>query len=193
MDQASFLDRILHYYSDQVLALQIFYAIGIVAALLLIAQIGLFLIGMDGHHDFDPSHPDGSLGFFSLRSMVGFFVGFGWIGVIAFKAGWGIAGATLAAFGAGLLIMGVMYGLVRLLYAQKSSGNIRMENAIGKTGRAYLRIPADGLTGGQVQITFQGQMHTLPAITRAGESIPTGSAVIVREIIPPETLLVEKL
>jgi hypothetical protein len=89
--------------------------------------------------------------------------------------------------------MGAMFSIVRLLYAQKSSGNVRMENALGKTGRVYLSIPANGNTGGQVQITFQGQMHTMPALTRATEPIATGSAVIVREVIPPETLLVEKL
>jgi membrane protein implicated in regulation of membrane protease activity len=136
---------------------------------------------------------DGSVGFFSLRSIVGFFVGFGWAGVIAFKAGWGVAGATGAAFGAGVIVMALIYLLVRLLYAQRSSGNIRMENAVGKTGRVYLSIPASGVHGGQVQITFQGQMLTLPALTKGAEPIPTGTAVIVREVIPPETLLVERL
>jgi hypothetical protein len=68
-----------------------------------------------------------------------------------------------------------------------------MENAIGKTGSVYLSLPGAGLPGGQVQIVFQGRMQTLPAITRAAEPIPSGSAVIVREIVPPDILLVEKL
>lgn len=187
------IQQALNYFTEQVLALQIFYGIGFVAALLLFVQIGLFFLGFDGHHDFDPSHVDGEIGFLSLRSMVGFFVGFGWTGVITFKAGWGIGGATGAAFVAGLAVMTAIYLLIRLLYRAKSSGNIRMENAIGQTGRVYLSIPAAGLTGGQVQITFQGQMQTLPALTRSADSIATGSAVIVREIIPPDTLLVEKL
>jgi membrane protein implicated in regulation of membrane protease activity len=190
---SAILDRTLNYFTDQVLALQIFYTIGIVAALLLLLQIGLFFLGFDGHHDFDPSHVDGEIGFVSLRSIAGFFIGFGWMGVIAFKAGWGVGGATGAGFVAGLVIMTAIYLLVRLLYKARSSGNIRMENAVGQTGRVYLSIPASGLMGGQVQITFQGQMQTLPALTRGAEPIATGSAVIVREVIPPETLLVEKL
>jgi hypothetical protein len=187
------MDRLLDYFSGQVLPLQIFYGIGIVAGLLLLVQVGLFFLGMDGQHDFDLAHMDGSVGFLSLRTIVGFFVGFGWAGVIAYKAGWGVAGATGAAFAAGFAVMSAMFLLIRLLYAQRSSGNLRMENAIGQTGRVYLSIPAGGATGGQVQITFQGGMHTLPALTRAAEPIPSGTAVIVREIIPPETLLVEKL
>ncbi|MDD5199450.1 MAG: hypothetical protein PHC88_06565 [Terrimicrobiaceae bacterium] len=187
------LNQALGFFAGQVLALQIFYAIGVVAALLLFAQIGLFFLGLDGHHDFDPSHADGSIGFISLRSVVAFFVGFGWTGVIAFKAGWGVGGATAAAFVAGLVLMTAIYLLVRLLYTARSSGNIRMENAVGCTGRVYLSIPAVAASGGQVQITFQGQMQTLPALTRGAEPIPTGSAVIVREVIPPETLVVEKL
>ncbi len=187
------MNQVWDHFSEQVLPLQIFYGIGVVAALLLFMQIGLFFLGFDGHHDFDPSHMDGSVGFISLRSLVGFFVGFGWTGVIAYKAGLGVLGATLAAFGVGFIFMAAMYLLVRVLYAQRSSGNIRMENAVGKTGRVYLSIPASGAAGGQVQITFQGQMQTLPALTRSGEHIPSGVAVIVREIVPPDTLLVEKL
>jgi membrane protein implicated in regulation of membrane protease activity len=186
-------DHLLDYFFGQTLPLQIFYGIGIVSAIFLFLQIGMSFLGLDGHHDIDPSHLDGSVGFFSLRSLVGFFVGFGWAGVIAFKAGWGVAGATGAAFGAGVIVMALIYLLVRLLYAQRSSGNIRMENAVGKTGRVYLSIPASGVHGGQVQITFQGQMLTLPALTKGAEPIPTGTAVIVREVIPPETLLVERL
>lgn len=187
------LQQAMSSFTDQVLALQIFYGIGILAGLLLLGQIGLFFLGFDGHHDFDPAHLDGEIGFLSLRSAVGFFVGFGWTGVIAFKAGWGVAGATGAAFAAGLAVMTAIYLLVRLLYRARSSGNIRMENAIGRTGRVYLGIPAAAATGGQVQVTFQGQMHTMPALTRGAEPIATGSAVIVREIIPPETLVVERL
>jgi hypothetical protein len=186
------LDQTLNYFTGQVLPLQIFYTIGIVAALMLFLQAGMLLLGFDGHHDFDPSHADG-VGFISLRSIVGFFVGFGWTGVIAYKAGWGVMGATVAAFAAGLIVMAAIYSLIRLLYKTRSSGNIRMENAIGQTGRVYLSIPSSAAGGGQVQITFQGQMQTLPALTRGSEGIPTGSAIIVREIIPPETLVVEKL
>ncbi|MGH8048007.1 MAG: hypothetical protein ACREKL_12265 [Chthoniobacterales bacterium] len=186
-------DHLLNYFFGQTLPLQIFYGIGIVSAVLLLLQIGLFFLGMDGHHDFDPAHMDGSVGFFSLRSIVGFFVGFGWIGVIAYKSGWGVAGATAAAFASGAIMMSAIYLLIRLLYRAKSSGNLRMENAVGKTGRVYLSIPANGATGGQVQITFQSGMHTMPALTKGSEPIPTGSAVVVREVIPPETLLVEKL
>jgi membrane protein implicated in regulation of membrane protease activity len=186
------VQQVLSYYSDQVLALQIFYGIGLAAALLLLVQVGLFFFGLDGHHDFDPSHLDGEIGFFSLRSIVGFFVGFGWTGAIAFKAGWGIVGATAAAFAAGLIFMVAIYLLISLLYRARSSGNIRMENAIGQTGRVYLSIPANGATGGQVQVTFQGQLQTLPALTRGADPIATGSAIVVREVVPPD-MLVEKL
>jgi membrane protein implicated in regulation of membrane protease activity len=186
------LDRAMNYFTEQVLVLQIFYAIGILAALLLFVQIALFLIGLDGHHDVNVVHGDGEIGFVSLRSMIGFFVGFGWTGVIAFKAGWGIGGATVAAIVAGLLFMTAIYLLIRLLYRARTSGNIRMENAIGKVGRVYLSIPASAAGGGQVQVTFQGQMHTMPALTRGSEPIATGSPVIVREVIPPEILVVDR-
>lgn len=192
MDSGPF-QQVTQYYSSQVLPLQIFYGIGIVAALVLFLQIGLFFLGFDGHHDVDAVSLDGDVGFFSLRSVVGFFVGFGWTGVIAFKAGWGTGGATAAGFGAGLVVMVVIYLIIRTLYRARSSGNIDTKNAIGQTGRVYLSIPAAAASGGQVQVTFQGQMHTMPAITRRENAIPSGSTIVVREVIPPETLVVEPI
>src|SRR4051794_37339500 len=118
---SAILHHILGYFTEQVLVLQIFYTIGVLAALLLFLQIGLFFLGFDGHHDFDPSHVDGGVGFVSLRSIAGFFIGFGWTGVIAFKAGWGIGGATIAGMLAGLVIMAAIYLLIRLLYKARSS------------------------------------------------------------------------
>jgi hypothetical protein len=184
---------LLDTFANQVLPLQIFYGIGLVAAVLLVVQLIMFMLGLDGHHDLDAAVSHGDVGFASVRGIVGFFVGFGWTGVIAFKAGWGVLGATAAASMAGLAFMTAIYFLARLLYAQQSSGNVRMENAVGKTGRVYVSLPGGGLPAGQVQIVFQGQMHTLPAITRAAESIPSGSNVIVREIVQPDILLVERL
>lgn len=191
--ESGIVQQATQYFSSQVLPLQIFYAIGIVAALLLFVQIGLFFLGFDGHHDLDAAALDGDVGFFSLRSAVGFFVGFGWTGVIAFKAGWGVAGSTAAAFGAGLVVMSAIYAVIRLLYRARTSGNIDAKNAVGQTGRVYLSIPAAAASGGQVQVTFQGQLHTMPAITRRDAAISSGSSIVVREIIPPETLVVEPL
>jgi hypothetical protein len=87
--------------------------------------------------------------------------------------------------------MTAIYLIIRMLYRAKTSGNVDAKNAIGQTGRVYLSIPAAAAHGGQVQVTFQGQMHTMPAITRREAAIPSGSSVVVREVIPPETLVVE--
>lgn len=175
-------------------ALPVFYVIGIVAGLVLILQTALMLVGFDGHHDVDASGAmDGEIGFFSVRSVVAFFVGFGWTGVLATKAGWDVLSSTAAGLGVGLAFMAVIYGLIRVLYAQRASGNLRLENAVGQAGRVYVGIPADGAAGGQVQVTVQGALRTLPAITRGGTAIASGSTIIVRETVPPDLLVVEKL
>lgn len=184
----------LGFLTGATLALQIFYVIGIVAGLALLLQIALMLFGFDGQEDADVAGAaDGEVGFFSLRSVVAFFVGFGWTGVIATKAGWNVPAAIAAGAAAGLAFMAVIYAIIRLLYAQRTSGNLRLENAVGQTGRVYVGIPAAGVAGGQVQVTVQGSLQTLPAITRGDAPIPSGSTVIVRATVPPDLLIVEPL
>ena len=58
-----------------------------------------------------------------------------------------------------------------------------MDNAIDKTGEVYLRIPEERKGIGKVQVTIQGSLRELDALTDDETEIPTGSLIQVLEIM----------
>jgi hypothetical protein len=78
------------------------------------------------------------------------------------------------------------------LMRMTSSGTLNLKNAIGKVGEAYLIIPGTRGGFGKVQITVQGSLRELDALTDDAQSIPTGTIVKVLDIIDQHILLVTK-
>ena len=72
------------------------------------------------------------------------------------------------------------------------SGTLKMKNAIGKLGEVYLVIPAKRGGMGKVQLSVQGSVRTLDAITDDVEKIPTSSIIEVLDVIDDQILLVKK-
>jgi len=83
-----------------------------------------------------------------------------------------------------------MATLIYYMGKLSEDGTLKLNNAIGKLGTAYLKIPAQRKGMGKVQIKVQGY-RTLDAITDDMEDIPTGAVVDVVDIINDEILLVK--
>lgn len=150
----------------------------IVAVFLSIMMI--FGIGHGGDMDFDAGgdvHGDADLHVFSLRSIVGFFLGFGWGGIMAMDGGLGHWGTVGVATGVGLLMFGVIVVLMRLVYGMRSDGTLRYETLVGMTGKVYVTIPPGKATGGQVQVPHPNQLLYLPAIQEGDAPLSSESPV----------------
>ena len=72
----------------------------------------------------------------------------------------------------------------------QDNGTLQMSNAIGRTGRVYLRIPANRQGSGKITILIQDQQRELDAVTSADQEIPVGASVRVVDV-DQETLIVE--
>lgn len=181
--------------------IQIFYAVGGIAFVVVVIQALLSLIGGadadadlpgDITTDGDLSH-DAGLGLISVRTLTAFFMGFGLTGGTILENGyafpWAIAGAVLVGFAFMLIIFWVM----KLLYSLRASGNIRPDSALGATGTVYVAVPPNRVAGGQVEVLVSGRLMTLPAVTTDTEKIPAGTLVRVAEVLPSNILLVERL
>lgn len=160
-----------------------FFITGCVATVLLVIQIILMIIGFAGGGpnadvdvDADVDGGDG-IGLFTVKGLIAFFAIGGWVGLGMDSAGLhpalSVVIACVCGFGA-LVFVGFIY---RAMYRMQSSGNIRIEGAVGKTAEVYLRIPANGT--GKVTLLLQEREVELEARTRCGREIPTGSRVIV--------------
>ena len=128
---------------------------------------------------------------FSLRSILAFFVVFGWVGLamaaqknisvvititIAFLAG--AAGLYLTAW--------MFYAIQKLQY----SGNVNLKNAVGLQGEVYIPIPAAKNGSGKVNMLLQERWLECDAVT-AGEALKTGQLVVVVDMQGGSTLIVE--
>jgi len=168
--------------------LPLFYGIALIASLILVIQIVLAVFGFD---DFEADDADFGSGIVTLRSLTGFFGGFGWGGVLMLENGFSTGVSTLTATGVGLLLMLSFAYLMRLLYSLKESGNVDLENAVGKTGTVYVSIPAETSTLGQIQVMVQGRLQVVPATTHTGHRIGSGTQVRIVELVDGMTFVVE--
>jgi hypothetical protein len=88
--------------------------------------------------------------------------------------------------------MTLMATLFYFMSRLAESGTLQMKNAIGKLGEVYLVIPAKRGGMGKVQLSIQGAIRTLDAITDDLEKIPTSSIIEVLSVIDDQILLVKK-
>ena len=181
--------------------LQIFWGCAIISSLVFLLQALLTLLGMDHDvdFDFDAASVDGDtmdlgggLSLFSARSLVNFFVGFGWAGISFYSL---VSQAWLlyliaAAVGAGFVYL--YFFIRRQTKRLESDGTININESLGKACDVYLRIPAGRMGQGKVQISLHGSVHEFPAVTD-GPMLPSGAHVRVAEVIDAAILRVERI
>lgn len=174
--------------------LQIFYGMGVIAGIFLVIETALALFGFS-HHDMPDSasgHPD-QLGMLSLRTITGFFFGFGWAGAIALKSGLPLLAAIIIGGIVGSVFLLGIYALMRLLFSMRASGTLDYKNAIGQVATVYVTIPPNRQGGGQVEVLIQGRLQMIACMTAHPEPIPPQTKVRVTGLIDQGTLDVNPL
>jgi hypothetical protein len=166
----------------------------------LVLRIILMVVGIGGgadltdaavhdvNHDGIMDGTGGAFQFLSLQSIAGFFTLFGLVGLGLLEIHASPILSLLGAFGAGLLTAwatGLIFINMRRL---QSEGTLVLTNAIGQEGTVYLTIPEKGT--GVINVTVQGALRTLDAVSENGQKIPTGSIVMVKGITAGKVLVV---
>lgn len=143
----------------------------------------------DGIHD---AHADPSAGFkaLSFQSITAFALGFGWGGIAAAK---GMSLSMPLAVGVGCAtgvgIVWVLALLLKGLYDLQSSGNVRIQDAIGREGEVYADVPASGAGKGQVRVVFGTRQRICNAQSASGPA-STGTRVRVVKVHEDNSLIV---
>ncbi|MDR5659074.1 hypothetical protein RH915_06190 [Serpentinicella sp. ANB-PHB4] len=143
-------------------------------------------IGDDG--DFEPGFE-----IFTVRNFITFFAVFGWSGITFSHSGLGnfatIVLSTMLAIIVLLIVSSLFYFITKLA----DSGTMNLQRAKGVIGEVYLSIPGNRKGMGKVNITLQGSLRELDAMTDNKKDISTGSIVRVEDVISNSILLVEKI
>ncbi len=167
----------------------------VVFAFLLVLTIFSSDADTDVNTDLDHSFADGDgipFQMLSLKNIIGFFTMFGWSGLGFLSAGLAPFLVILFSFICGFLMMLAMATLFYFMSKLAESGNMNIRNAVGRTGDVYLTIPARREGMGKIQITVQGTLQTLDAITDDAEAIPTSAIIEVIGVINNQILLVKR-
>ena len=172
----------------------------------LVLQMLLMMFGvgdghpdMDLHHEFDAGgaheasdHPDHVFSLFSIRAIAAFLTFFGLTGWLGTSGGWNPTVTLFAAVGAGLAMMVLVALMMRAQSQLQSQGNLDPKNAVGSSGRVYLRIPAANGGFGKIQVKLQGRTAEFNACT-TGPELATGALVRLTRLQTPDTFEVVAL
>ncbi len=175
---------------------QVFWVCAGISSLVFAIQFILTLIGMDSADmDVDVDAGDtldlgGGLSLFTIRNLVNFFVGFGWAGVCLESSISNPIVLTLVATAVVVAFVIDFFYLRRQLLKLEKNGAFDINDCVGKVADVYLRIPASGK--GKIQVSAQGSVHELEAISVSGD-IRTGAKVRVVEIVDSSTVKVESI
>jgi len=183
----------------------VYFSIAAIATVLFVLRLVLMLFGaddgdfeiggdaLDGVDGVDAGHMGSGAAFnlFSLLAILAFFMGVGWMGLTC-RLTWDL-GPSLSAFlslstGVGMMVLASSM----MMYVKRLEHVVQYDakTSLGKTGRVYLTIPADGKIGGQVEISISGRRKIMNAKTR-GEELAAFTSVKVIEVGDDETLVVE--
>ena len=175
---------------------QVFWGIALIASVFFVFVLVTTLLGgdtdgIDGDVDADIEGDTGiDFQFFSFKNIVAFFTIFGWSGISFLEAGMSKGIVVLLAAICGLAMMSVMAFLLYQMRKMTSSGTLQMKNAVGQIGSVYLTIGANRSRLGKVQVTVQGALRELEALTDENEEIITNTVVQVKEVTANGILIV---
>ena len=189
----------INWWNELMLVQQIFALIAIPSTVLIVIQTILLLIGIGGDTDTDVDAdlsdgidvPDDGLAIFSVRGILSMLCITGWVAVALLETAlpsW-LSISIAIACGVATLI-GIAY-LMRAINRLQSSGNIDIENCVGKIGEVYIPIPSAGNGSGKVTVTVQEKFSEFTAITTAEETLKTGAYVRVVAVSESGVLVVE--
>lgn len=142
--------------------------------------------------DFNHDMSDASdFKLFTFQGIVAFFCVFGWTSIGGIRGGANRTVATLIGVIFGIIIMLVIAKLIHWSRNLVQSGTLDIRNALGEPGEVYLVIPPQGSGYGKVNVTVQGRLIEMNAVTYQTEKIDTGTLVRVIDI-KGDVLVVEK-
>lgn len=175
-----------------------FWILALVSSLFFLGLMVMTFLGGDtdtdaGGADADVD-ADAGIGFqfLTIKNLMGFFTIFSWTGLACIDSGFETGSTLTVAFIAGFIMMTLMAAVFYMMSKLAASGTLQMDNAVGKLGEVYLKVPANRGGFGKVQLKVQGSLRELEAMTDDEVDIASPTIVEVKRVIDDSILLVTK-
>lgn len=186
---------------------QVMFVIACAATLFMIVQVILLAIGSGESDvtfeadtdvsDVDSVNDDGigltifGLRVLSVRSVVAFLAVGCWL---TFALFYSISYyALIPGVAAGIAAAFAIAAFIKAIEKLQGSGNLKTENAVGKTAEVYLPIPALRSGSGKVNVYVQERYTEFEAVSDSASPIKTGEKVTIVGVLTEGTVVVEPL
>ncbi len=136
-------------------------------------------VGQDGGNPAD----FGTLRLFSLQTIITFLTVFSWISIVCIGARLNPAVSMLIGAASGIAMMFAVAKMVQLSARLAENGTMNLKYAIGETATVYLTVPPSGEGEGKVNLNVQGTFGEFNAVNAGSDPLPTGSKVLVTDVI----------
>ncbi len=123
----------------------------------------------------------------TFRTVVAALVFFGLAGLAAESAELASPRPLMLALASGAAAMYSVFYLMQSLGRLRADGTERIGAAVGREALVYLSIPAARAGAGKIHLTMQNRTLEYQATT-AGAALPTGTRVIVVEVVGPSAV-----
>lgn len=173
---------------------RLYWAAAIGGSVLFVLRLGLMVFGLahDDHQVASDGDHDGHFKLFTIHSLTGFTMMFGWIGLACLKqTGIGAGLSCLAAVAAGILMLLVTGWIFKMAGMLTSKGaDFSIQDMVGVEGSVYTKITKNGT--GKVHVSVHGVLHELLAVAEDKQEIQSFERIVVVRILDEQTLVVKK-
>ena len=163
---------------------------GILVVQLVLGMLGIVDNGLDGHDAVQVDQHQGATAGLHLLSVRAMSAGLGFFGIgglAGLATGLGLLAALPFGVALGLLGMIATAMITRWMLTLEDDGSVSIHGAVGTTGTVYLSIPGERKGTGKVLITLQNRTVEYQAVT-SQDALPTGAAVLVVDVVGPDTV-----
>lgn len=172
---------------------KVYWIAALISSIIFVIIMIITFVGGDADVDSDMDADAGSdFQFFTFKNLVGFFLIFSWTGLACVRSDVSTGVTLLVSIICGLLMMFAMSSVFYFLNRLVEDGGLKLSNAIGRTGEVYLPIVGRNGGFGKVQMSIQGSVHEIQAMTNDEEDLPNGTVVRVESIVDNHILVVTR-
>jgi hypothetical protein len=183
----------------------VFWVSAVIGSILFVGRFAMMLMGADHGGGDVAGHGDGGFGnsdlgysdlafeFFSLNTIMAFFMMFGWAGLACYKQySMGAAISVFVALAAGLVSMVIVVYVFRMVRKLSCAGcEFNIEDTVGEKASVYQLIPETGK--GRIQVSVKnGVTREIDAVSADRKEIKSFETVEVVGVVDKNTVSVRK-
>lgn len=178
--------------------LRAFWFIALPVSLIFVIQTVMTFLGLDSADgidaDFDGNldHADAPFQLFSFRNLINFLLGLSWTGISFYQIINNKPFLILLSISMGICFVLLFFVIIKQIQKLAENNTFKIENALNKSGSVYLRIPAQRTGNGKIQVSINGSIKELDAITNQ-DTIESGASIRIIKIENQNLVLVEKI